>query len=149
MGLGDEEEGGEGRGGQEKRRGGRGKDIPARILPAIDLLPVLPEAVPSRIDDDLVVPALKEHVLPARVQTRARQWVHVRLGDELDGDGDVDFPGAEGLIVRGGDEAAVFVDEGDGVDGAEVVVVFLGHAVVAAGWDAGVELDDFLVGHAG
>ena len=72
------------------------------------------------------------------------EGVHVGFGDELDGNGDIEFPGAEGLVVGGGDEAAVFVDEGDGVDGLEVVVVFLGHFP-----GAGVVLDDLLVGHAG
>ena len=75
---------------------------------------------------------------------RARHAEHGGLGDEFDGDGDVVFPSSEGVVVGGGDEAAVFVDESDGVDGAEVVVVFLGHFA-----GAGVELDDFFVGHAG
>ncbi len=72
------------------------------------------------------------------------EGVHVWLGDEFDGDGDVEFPGSQRFIVGGGDEAAVFVDKGDGVDGLEVVVVFLGHFAGAS-----VVLDDFLVGHAG
>ena len=75
---------------------------------------------------------------------RPHEGVHVRFCDELDGDGDIVFPRAEGLVVGGGDEATVLVDESDGVDGAEVVVVFLGHFA-----GAGVELDDLLVGHTG
>ena len=76
------------------------------------------------------------------MQACGREGVHVGLGDEFDGDGDVEFPGAEGLVVRGGDEAAVLVNEGDGVDGLEVVVVFLRHLPGAS-----VVLDYFFVRH--
>ncbi len=57
-----------------------------------------------------------------------------------DGDGDVVLPGAEGFVVRSGNEAAVFVDEGNGVDGLEMMVVFLGHFT-----RAGVKLDDLFI----
>lgn len=65
------------------------------------------------------------------------------LGDVLDRNGDVVFPRAEGPIVRGGDEAAVFVAESDGVDRLQMVIVLLRHFA-----GAGVELDDLLVGGA-
>ena len=118
--------------------------IPGVIMPAEALLPVLPEAVRRGVHDDLVIARLEGDVFARGVRRRAHHAVHVRLGDEFDGHGDVVFPSAQGLVVRGGDEAAVFVDEGDGVDGAEVVVVLLRHFA-----GAGVELDDLLVGHAG
>ena len=113
-------------------------------MPAKTLLPVLPEPVRGRIHDDLIVPGLEGHVFARRVRRRPHHAVHVGFGDEFDRHGDVVFPSAEGLVVGGGDEAAVVVDEGDGVDGPEVVVVFLGHVA-----GAGVELDDLFVGHAG
>lgn len=118
--------------------------VPRIVMAAEALLPILPEAIRGRVHDDLVVARLERDVFPRRVRGGAHEGVHVGLGDELDGDGDVVLPGAEGLVVGGGDEAAVVVDEGDGVDGAEVVVVFLRHFA-----GAGVELDDLLVGHAG
>lgn len=42
--------------------------------------------------------------------------VHRRLGDNLDGDGDVNVPQTHRLVVRRSEEAAVLVDKGDGVD---------------------------------
>lgn len=112
-------------------------------MPAETLLPVLSEAVGGGVDDDLVVAGLEGDVFPTRVWRGAHHAVHVGFRDEFDGDGDVVFPSAEGFVVGSGDEAAIIVDESDCVDGPEVVVVFLGH-----GAGAGVELDDFLVGHA-
>lgn len=50
----------------------------------------------------------------------------------------------EGLIVRGSNEAAILVAEGDGIYGAQMVVVFLGHLA-----RAGIVLEDFLVREAG
>lgn len=114
------------------------------VVSAEALLAVLAEAVGGGVDDDLVVAGLEGDVFARGVRGGPHHAVHVRLGDEFDGDGDVVFPGSQRLVVRGGDEAAVGVDEGDGVHGPEVVVVFLGE-----GAGAGVELDDFLVGHAG
>ena len=113
-------------------------------MPAEALLAVLPEPIGGSIHDDLVIPALETDGFARGVRRRGCEGVHVWLCDEFDGDGDVEFPRAEGLVVGGGDEAAVFVTEGDGVDGAEVVVVFLRHFPRVGG-----ELDDFLVGHAG
>ena len=114
------------------------------IVTAETLLPVLAEAVRACVDDDLIVAGLESDVFPARVRGGAHHAVHVGLCDEFDGDGDVVFPCSQGFVVRGGYEAAVFVDECDGVDGTEMVVVFLGHFA-----GSGVELNDFLVGHAG
>jgi hypothetical protein len=51
--------------------------------------------------------------------------VHERVGDIFDDDGDVPVPDTDRLVVRGRDEPAVFVDEGDGVDRPEMLVVFL------------------------
>ncbi len=117
--------------------------IASIIVTAKALLAILAKAIRAGVDDDLIIAGLKSDVLPRRVGVGAHHAVHVRLGDELDGDGDVVLPRAQGLVVRGGDEAAVGVDEGDGVDGAEVVVVLLRERA-----GAGVELDDLLVRHA-
>ena len=118
--------------------------IPRGIMPAEALLAVLPKAVTRCIHDDLVVAALERDGFARGVRERGRERVHVGLGDEFDGNGDVELPGAQGFVVGGGDEAAVGVDEGDGVDRLQVVVVFLRHFA-----GAGVVLDDFLVGEAG
>ena len=113
-------------------------------MPPEALLPILPEPIRRRIHDDLIIPALETNALPRGVRRRRRERVHIRLCDEFYRHGDIEFPCAERLVVGGGDEAAVLVAEGDGVDGAEVVVVLLGHFAGAR-----VVLDDFLVGHAG
>ena len=118
--------------------------IPGIVVPTERFLPVLPEPIRRGVHDDLVVAGLEGDIFAGGVGRGAHHAVHVGLGDELDGHGDVVLPRAEGLVVGGGDEAAVGVDEGDGVDGAEVVVVFLRERA-----GAGVELDDFLVRHAG
>ena len=91
--------------------------ITSGIVAPKALLPVLPKAIASCVDHDLIVAALEGDGFAGGVRERGGQGVHVGFGDEFDGDGDVDFPGSEGLVVGGGDEAAVFVDEGDGVDG--------------------------------
>ena len=69
---------------------------------------------------------------------------HVGFSDELDGDGYVQFPCPQRLVIRGSNEAAVFVDEGYGIDRAKVVVVFLRHLA-----RTGVVLNDLLIRHAG
>ena len=114
--------------------------VPGVVLPAETLLAVLAEAVGGGVDDDLVVPALEGDGFAVGVRGRAHHGVHVGFRDVFDGHGDVVFPCAQGFVVRGGDEAAVVVAEGDGVDRLEVVVVFLGHFA-----GTGVELDDLLV----
>lgn len=43
--------------------------------------------------------------------------MHVGLGDILDDDGNIEIPGANGLVVRRGDKAPILVDESDGIDG--------------------------------
>ena len=117
--------------------------IPGTVVTPKGLLPILPKSVRGRVHDDLVVPALEGAVLAARVRGRAHHGVHVRLRDELDRHGDAVLPRAQALVVRGGDEAARVVDEGDGVDGTQVVVVLLRHLPRAR-----VELHDLLVRHA-
>lgn len=108
------------------------------------LLPVLAEFVRGAVHDDLVIAGLEGDVFAVGVGGGAGEGEHVWFGDEFDGYGDAVFPGAEGFVVGGGDEAAVVVDKGDGVDGCQVVVVFLDQFA-----GAGVELHDLLVGHTG
>lgn len=114
------------------------------IVATETLLPVLAELVCGAVHDDLVIAGLEGDVFAIGVGGGAGEGEHVWFGDEFDGDGDTVFPGAEGFVVRGGDEAAVVVDEGDGVDGCQVVVVFLDQFA-----GAGVKLHDLLVGHTG
>ena len=63
--------------------------------------------------------------LTVRVKSNGRHGVHVWFGDVLDNDGDIVVPSSNGFIVRGRDESTVVVDEGDGVDGSEMLVVLL------------------------
>lgn len=73
----------------------------------------------------------------------AREGEHTGVSDVFDWHGNAVFPCSERFVVGGAHEPAAFVDEDQRVDGAEVVVVFLREFA-----GAGVELDDFLVGHA-
>ena len=127
------------------------------VVASEPLFPILPEAFGAGVDDNLVVCGLEGDEFAGRVRGRADHAEHVRLRDEFDGDGDPVLPRAQGLVVRGRDEAAGRVTEGERVDWAEVVVVFLdegavgggrGRGVVSGIADARVELDDLLVGHA-
>lgn len=112
------------------------------IVAAETLLAVLSELIGRAVHDNLVIARLKGDVFAVGMGRCARESEHVRLCNELDWHGDTVFPGAKGLIVGCGDEAAVLVDEGECVDGRKVVVVFLD---LLAG--AGIELDDLLVRH--
>jgi len=94
------------------------------------------------------------------MRRRANHGEHVRLGDELDRNGNAVFPCTEGLIVRSGDEAAVLkavstlekikqaetylIAERDGVDRTKMMIVFLHHVSTS-----GVVLQNLLIGHAG
>ena len=51
--------------------------------------------------------------------------MHVRLGNVLDDHRNVVVPSSERLIVGGGDEAAIIVYKGNGVDRAEMLIVGL------------------------
>lgn len=59
------------------------------------------------------------------VKSNGRHGVHVGLSDVLDHDRDIVVPRSDRLVVRGRDEPAVVVDEGDRVDGSEMLVVLL------------------------
>ncbi len=109
-----------------------------------DFLSILAEFVCSAVDKDIVVGGLVGDVFARRVCRGSRHGIHVRFGDVFDGDRDVVVPGSEGFVVRGGHEAAVFVNEGDGIDGCEMMVVFLDNIT-----STDVELYDLLVGHTG
>lgn len=112
------------------------------VVPTETLFAVLTEFICRAVHNDLVIAGLESDVFPVWMGCSAREREHVWFRDEFDRDGDAVFPGAEGLIVGGGDEAAVLVDEGEGVDCGKVVVVFLDEFA-----GAGVELDDLFVGH--
>jgi len=114
------------------------------------LLPVLLESF-GRVDEDLVVERLSGEPflcegrerserrsqrvrgedrkgikrLTVRMKSNGRHGVHVWFGDVLDDDGNIVVPSSNGLVVRGRDEPTVVVDEGDGVDGSEMLVVLL------------------------
>ena len=118
--------------------------VPARVMPSETLLPVLAEPIGGCVYDDLIIAGLKGHGFSGGMRRGRDERVHVGFSDEFDGDVDVEFPCAKGLVVRGGDETAIFIAEGDGVYGSEMVVVFLGHLA-----RAGIVLEDFLIGETG
>ena len=65
----------------------------ARVHVALELLlPHLPEFVPGRPRDDLVVKGLSHEETSRRMESRRRHGVHIRLRDVLDGHGDVVLP---------------------------------------------------------
>jgi len=75
--------------------------------------------------------------------------MHGRIGNVLDGNANIPFPNEYLLIVGAGDHdhgGTLFFrfDEGDGVDGCEMVIVFLVHE--SRGTIVG---DDFVIGTAG
>jgi len=94
-------------------------------MPPKAFLPILPEPIRSGVNHYLVVPGLEGDVFAGGVRRGTDEGVHVGFCDEFDGDGDIVFPCSKGFVVRGCYEAPVLVDEGDGVYGAEMVVVFL------------------------
>jgi hypothetical protein len=115
----------------------------ARIVVSSErFLAVLSELVGGGVYDHLVITALVRHVLAAGMGRCADHRVHVGLCDELDGNGNTVFPGTQRFVIGGGDESAVFIDEGNGVDRTQMVVVFLHHLLRAR-----VELYDLFVRH--
>lgn len=64
--------------------------------------------------------------LTVRVKSHGRHRVHIRLRNILDDHRNIPIPRSNRLVVRGGDESPVLVDKGDGVDGTEMLIVFLG-----------------------
>ena len=75
----------------------------------------------------------------------------MRLSDVLDDYGDVKVPGPDRLVVGGCYETSVLVDEGNRVDGSEVLVVFLrnfaGVHVILHTDGQGNSVCDALLGH--
>ena len=51
--------------------------------------------------------------------------VHIRLGDVFDCHGDVEIPGANGLVIRCGDEPPILIHEGDCVNRPQMLIVLL------------------------
>jgi hypothetical protein len=112
------------------------------IMSAERLLSILPELIGCRIYNHLVVAALVRHVFPTGMRCGTYHRVHIRLRDKLDRDGDAVFPCAQRFVVGCSDKSAVLVDEGDGIDRAEMVIIFLHHLFCAR-----IELHNFFVGH--
>lgn len=94
--------------------------MPRELLLAVHL-----EVALAVVDDDLVVHGLPREVLAVRVHGRVGDRLHVRLADVLGHDGDAELPQVDLLVVCRRDEAAPALDEGDGVDRAEVLLVLL------------------------
>ena len=65
--------------------------------------------------------------LTAEMDRDSGHRVHVRFCDVLDNNRDVEVPGADGLVIGGGHEPSVLVNEGDCVHWSEMLVVFLGN----------------------
>lgn len=118
--------------------------IPGHIMTLKVLCLVHLEPIMRRIDHNLVIEALAEPPLAARVQRGGRHAVHRRVGHVLDDDGDAPVPHANGLVVARADKAAVVVDEADRVDSAKVRVIVLDDLVRAS-----VKLEDFFGVEAG
>ena len=116
--------------------------VSARVVASELLLAVLTEAVGGGVDDDFVVATLEADGFSGWMRGCGCEGEHVWFGDEFDWNGNVQLPRPQGLVIRSGNEATVFVNEGDGVDWAKMVVVFLRHFA-----GAGIVLDDLLIGH--
>lgn len=95
------------------------------IMPSELLFPILSDFLPGIVDFDGIIGALHEDRGFTRVGGGFHHGEHVRFRDEFDRDGDIVFPGAEGFVVGGGDESSVGVCECYGIDGSEMMVVFL------------------------
>lgn len=67
------------------------------------LFAVLPETVGAGINDDLVVAGLEGDGFVVWMRAGGGEGVHVGFCDVLYGDGDIEFPGAEGFVVGGCD----------------------------------------------
>ena len=116
--------------------------VPTCVVATELLLTVLAEAVSSSVYDNLIIAALEADRFSRWMRGCSCKGEHVRFSDELDGDGNVQLPCPQRLVVRGSDEAAVFVDEGNGVNWAEMMVILLSHFA-----GAGVVLDYLLIRH--
>ena len=53
--------------------------------------------------------------------------MHVGFCDVFDDDRDIIVPSTDRFVIRSSDEPSILVDECDRVDGAEMLVVFLGN----------------------
>ena len=77
--------------------------------------------------------------------------MHVRLSNVLDDYGDVKVPGSDRLVIGGCNEPPILVNEGNRVDGPEVLVVFLrdfaGVHVILHTDGQGNSVCDALLGH--
>jgi len=51
--------------------------------------------------------------------------MHVRLGNVLDDDRNVEVPRSDSFIIGGRHESTILVDEGDRVDRSQVLVILL------------------------
>ena len=78
--------------------------------------------------------------LTVGVNCHCRHRVHIRLGDILDRDRNVEIPGTNGFVVRRGDEPPILVYETDCVHWPQMLVVLLRNFscpyVVLCGTDA-------------
>ena len=74
---------------------------------------------------DLIVHGLASEPFTGAAERARGDGVHAGVGDVLAVDGDVPVPHTQGLVVRGGDETVVALDEGDRVNRAQMPVVFL------------------------
>jgi len=122
---------------------GRDRDLARETrdgVPGKSLFVVEFEPFTRSVHDDLVVQRLAYPALAAGVQGGGWDTVHRWLADILDGDWDVVIPDQHLLVVGGGHDSAIVVNEKDGVDGAEVVVVLLNDIAFPD-----VILDNFLV----
>lgn len=59
------------------------------------------------------------------MESDSRHGMHVRLGDVLDDDRDIEIPSSDRLVIRSCYEPSIFVDERNRIDRAKMLVVFL------------------------
>eukprot|EP00041_Stephanoeca_diplocostata_P030715 m.936751 g.936751 ORF g.936751 m.936751 type:complete len:616 (+) comp23811_c0_seq5:2954-4801(+) len=76
---------------------------------------------------DAVVQRLQNHPLLVRMQRHLGHRAHAWIGNVLHVDGNVPFPHADALVVRGRHHASPFLDKRDRVDRTQVTIVLLHH----------------------
>jgi hypothetical protein len=60
------------------------------------------------------------------MERNSRHGVHMRLCDILDYNRDIEVPCANGLVVGCGDKSAIFVNESNGIDRSQMLIILLG-----------------------
>jgi len=114
------------------------------IVTTKSLLPCKLEFVIDDLEeDDSIVHRLPNDPLLRRSRSHRGKRVQTSVLDELRIDGDAPFPNSEGLVIRGGAEATILVEECYGIDRAKMPIILLLDIACPC-----IPLNDFLVVHA-